>query len=181
MRLAAFCHLDQLGERGAIGHRQVGQHFAIERHSGVLEAGNESAIRQAVGPRARVDARDPQLAELALALAAVTVSIVERVQQTFARFFPEPVAAATLALHHSQDFVVAAAQDRAALCSRHGLLILQIGRESFHALLNALPGHLDHLAELGLDARRLAAAQVALTLLGAPQLALARQPEALGR
>jgi hypothetical protein len=89
------------------------------------------------------------LAELALALAAVTVSIILRVKQAFARFFPEPVAAATLALHHSHDFVVTAAQDDAALCSWHGLLVLQIGRESFDALLNALSGHGLHLGKLG--------------------------------
>jgi hypothetical protein len=64
------------------------------------------------------------LAKVSLALATVTVSVIQRVKQAFAGFLPEPMATATLALHHPHDFVMAAAEDNAALCSRHGLLFL---------------------------------------------------------
>jgi hypothetical protein len=74
-----------------------------------LEAEYELAVGGAIQPGRGVDARDPQLPELALALAAVAVLVIQRVEQALAGLFPEPMATATLALHHSHDFVMAAA------------------------------------------------------------------------
>jgi hypothetical protein len=86
-----------------------------------------------------------------------------------------------LPLHHSHDFVMAATQDSATFSSRHGLLSLQIWRQALDAFRNTCARNLDQLDKLSLDPARLASAKVALSELGAHQLAVAGQPKTLRR
>src|SRR5688572_7995164 len=55
-----------LGECGTLGGSQVGQHLAVDRDAGGLDAAHQLRIGEAVLARARVDAHDPQLPVVAL-------------------------------------------------------------------------------------------------------------------
>ena len=96
--LRVFSDLNQLGERGGIAHGQIGQHFAIDRHTGFLQAEHELAVRQAADAGGSIDARDPQFAEVAGAGASVAVRVIQRVQPRFTGFFPQAMARAFLTL-----------------------------------------------------------------------------------
>ena len=67
--------LDQRGERRRVGDRDVGEVLAVHLDTGGLEALDQPVVGDVVGTRGRIDPRDPQLAELALAGAAVTVRV----------------------------------------------------------------------------------------------------------
>src|SRR5918992_5745758 len=56
-----------------IVHGDVGQHLAVELDARAAQAVHELAVRHALAARGRVDAHDPQPAEVALAVAAVAV------------------------------------------------------------------------------------------------------------
>src|SRR5439155_7326175 len=78
--------LGGLGERRealGVGHREVRQNLAIDRHAGLGEPRHESAVGQAVLPSRRIDADDPQTPELALAGPAVTVGVAQRLLDRF--------------------------------------------------------------------------------------------------
>ena len=72
-------HLDQCGEGRGVGDGQVGEHLAVDLDPGVVQAVDEAAVADAVEPAGRVDALDPELAELALAGTAVAEGVLERV------------------------------------------------------------------------------------------------------
>jgi hypothetical protein len=57
-------------------HRQVGQHAPVQGDIGLFQAIDQAAVAQAIGAGLGIDTRDPQRAELALALTAVTVCIL---------------------------------------------------------------------------------------------------------
>src|ERR1700761_3032655 len=73
-------HLDQRGERGLVGHGQLGQHAPVHFDLGRLQALDEAVVGDAVGPGGRVDALDPQPPEGALAVLAVAVGVGHRVE-----------------------------------------------------------------------------------------------------
>src|SRR4051794_9718240 len=58
-----------------VAHGDVGQHLAVELDPGQLEPVDEAAVVHAVLARGGVDARDPQAAEVALAVAAVPIRV----------------------------------------------------------------------------------------------------------
>src|SRR5688572_5042016 len=66
------------GEGCRFVHRHVGEHLSIERHAGGFEAGHELAVRQAMLARGRIDANDPQRAEIAFLAATADERIFER-------------------------------------------------------------------------------------------------------
>ena len=66
-----FGFFDDRGERGRVENCQLGQALAIEFDAGLGAAVDELAVAEAVLAAGRVDADDPQLAELALAYAAI--------------------------------------------------------------------------------------------------------------
>src|SRR5262245_35408223 len=78
---AALRRLDDLRKRARVADGEVGQDLAIEIDLGLLEALDELAVAQALGADGRVDADDPQAAELALPLLAVARRVGERVEQ----------------------------------------------------------------------------------------------------
>src|SRR6185312_15706508 len=59
---------------------EVGQDLPVDLDLGQAKTLDETVVGEAVGPGARVDARDPQLAEVALAVTAVAVRVLHRVQ-----------------------------------------------------------------------------------------------------
>src|SRR5258706_9202998 len=71
--------LDQLRERRRLRDRELGEDLAIHLDARALESGDEATVRETVLARGRVDARDPQAVELALALAAIAIRVDETV------------------------------------------------------------------------------------------------------
>src|SRR5664279_668568 len=72
-------HPDQRREGIRLGHRQVGQHLAVDLDLGTVETGNEPAVARPVEAGRRVDPLDPELAEVALTGTAVPVGVLHRV------------------------------------------------------------------------------------------------------
>src|SRR5688500_16736865 len=71
--------LDERGEGRGLVHRELGEHATVDLHTREAEALDEAVVRDAVLAARSVDALDPQAAEVALALATVTVRVDERV------------------------------------------------------------------------------------------------------
>ena len=57
-------------------HGQISQYTSIQHYICFLQAIDQSAIGQAVGTGLRIDARNPECAELTLSLSAVTISVL---------------------------------------------------------------------------------------------------------
>src|SRR5690606_16892383 len=70
---------DERRERRRVVDREVGEHTAVDRDLGGLEALDEAVVGKALGAGRGVDALDPQLAEVALARLAVAVGVHHRV------------------------------------------------------------------------------------------------------
>ncbi len=71
-------------------HRDLGEHLAIDLDPGRLEPVHEGVVRDAVLPRRRVDARDPEPAHVALALLAIAVRVGERVHHRLVGGLEQP-------------------------------------------------------------------------------------------
>ena len=67
----------ELGKRLGIVDRQVRQDLAVDLDARELQAVDEAAVGQTVGTNRRVDARDPQLAEVALAQTAPDIGVAQ--------------------------------------------------------------------------------------------------------
>src|ERR1700734_2004469 len=73
--------LGKTSERLCVAHGNVGEHLAVELHAGERQAVHELRVAHAVEPGRRVDAGDPELAEVALAVAPVAVGVFVGLQQ----------------------------------------------------------------------------------------------------
>src|SRR5207302_7605665 len=73
-------NLDQPGKGTAVAYGQVGQHLAVDLHSGLAEAVHEPVVRKAALPRGSVDAGDPEPAEVPLAGSTITERVGQRVE-----------------------------------------------------------------------------------------------------
>src|SRR3954453_14212043 len=82
--------LDERDEGRHVVDGQVGQDLAVDLDAGETEALDEPVVGQAVRPRAGVDPLDPELAELALLLAAVVVAVDQRVGDLLLGLAVEP-------------------------------------------------------------------------------------------
>jgi hypothetical protein len=65
----------ELRESGGVRDGQVGQDFAIDRHSCLLQPVDERAVGHAVVPRGGADALNPQAAKIPLAVSPVAIGI----------------------------------------------------------------------------------------------------------
>ena len=119
------------GERGevrGVGHGDLGQHLAVELDVGQLEAVHELVVRQAVLTGARVDADDPQLAELALAHAAVAVGVLAAALDLLFRPLVGRVLSRAVALGLLEHLAALLARGDASFDSRHGGYSLELSR-----------------------------------------------------
>src|SRR3954470_9836161 len=82
--------LDEGGESGGLGDRQLGEVLAVDLDAGGLQTLDEAVVGHAVGAGGRVDALDPERAKVALARAPVAIGIVERVEHLLLRLAVEP-------------------------------------------------------------------------------------------
>ena len=89
-------------------HRDVGEHLAVDLEAGQLEAGDQLAVRQAVNARSRVDARDPQRAQVALLGAAVAVRVLAGLDDRLLRRANNLATGVVVALRLLQNLLVTA-------------------------------------------------------------------------
>jgi hypothetical protein len=97
----------QGGEAGGILDSDIGQNFAVQGDLGTAEAIHEAAVGKAVQAGSRVDAGDPQLAELTLFISAVAVSIAERLHYCLVGNFEKLALMAEIAFGELENFLVA--------------------------------------------------------------------------
>src|SRR5262249_43831226 len=95
-----------LGECGLVDYREVGQDFAIELDRGLLEPAHEHRVAHPAFARGRVDARDPQRAELALAHAPVAVGVLAGLHHGLFGYTEDVLAAAAKPLGLIEDLLV---------------------------------------------------------------------------
>jgi len=105
-------------------HREIRQNLAIDLDIGLLESGNQPAVGQAIGAGTRIDTGNPQRPELTLALFAVTVGVLLRLDN---RLFgntidPAPGTVITFRLFHY--FLVAATSHNTTFYARHNTILL---------------------------------------------------------
>src|SRR5690606_28964160 len=102
--------LDDLGEGVRVVHGEVGQDLAVERDLGAAQAAHQARVGAAVLAGRRVDAGDPEAAELALAVAAVAVRVAETLLHRVLGGRVDLAAAAPVALRHVQNLLPATAR-----------------------------------------------------------------------
>src|SRR5690242_16434642 len=82
--LGALRHFGDATERRAIADGEIGEDLAVDLDVRPLQAADQLTVGHAVLAGGGVDADDPQLAHLALALLAITRRVGERVEERFA-------------------------------------------------------------------------------------------------
>ena len=110
------------GERSRIGDRDVGERLAVELDPGLVHARHELVVREAVLPRRRVDADDPEAAERALLVLAVAVGIGERMLDLLLGVRVVRVLEAPVALRLLEDLPPLLARGHGSLHPGHRLL-----------------------------------------------------------
>src|SRR5665213_1136966 len=88
--------LDQHRERRVVRHRELGKVLAVDLDARRLQPLDQAVVGHVVQPRGRVDALDPQPAEVALARAPVAVAVGRRMQQLLFGLAVEPRALAAV-------------------------------------------------------------------------------------
>src|SRR5207247_3224393 len=105
--------------RRSVAHRQVGEELAVDLDVGALEARDERAVREPVDASRGVDARDPQPAEIALAIAPVLVGEVARALQGLERGLEEFPPPGIVALGGLEHLAAASPTRDGGLCAWH--------------------------------------------------------------
>ena len=99
--------LGEFSKSGNVVDGDVGQNFAVHFDAGHLETVHQTAVRDTAGAGSRIDAGNPQGAEIALFGAAVSVGIVLGVMESFLSATYAAAAGATVAFngfHQSATF-----------------------------------------------------------------------------
>src|SRR3954447_25610947 len=96
--------LGESAERLGVAHSDVGQDLPVQLDTGQLHAVHELRVAHAVELGGGVDAGDPQAAEIALAVAAVTVGVSLRLDERFLGPLVIVVRLATEPLGPLEDF-----------------------------------------------------------------------------
>src|SRR5215471_6319970 len=112
-------NLHQPGKGAAVAHRQVGEHFAVDLHTGLAEPEHEPVVRQTTLTGGGVDPRDPQPPEVPLALTPVAERVGERVQDRLVGGPEEQLPRVPEALGPLEDGLVPAMGGDATLDSSH--------------------------------------------------------------
>src|SRR5436190_12219877 len=111
----------ELCKSGRARDGDLGQALAVERDAGRLQAADELPVRQAVLARGRVDADDPEAAEVALLAAAADERVLQRGVD---RLFRGPVQLAfvgVVALGERQQLLALRPADCSSLYPRHSV------------------------------------------------------------
>jgi hypothetical protein len=76
LRQTGFRLFSNRTESFRIMHRDIREHFAVYLDLSQIQTIDQAAIGQSVQTSSRIDARDPQCAELALALTTIPVGVL---------------------------------------------------------------------------------------------------------
>src|SRR5215472_8792906 len=112
--------LCQRTEGRRVVHRNVGEHLAVDLHAGLVQSVDDAAVGKAVDTRRRIDARDPERAELALVLPPVAVGVLPRLDDGLLRRAIDLAPGVVVALRLAKNLLVTAAGRHATLYSCHG-------------------------------------------------------------
>lgn len=131
-RQASLGLFRQQGERGLVIDRDIGQNLAVDCHSSLIQAVDHSAVGQTAFTRGGIDACNPQGAELALPLAAVTVGILTGLDDALGSYAEDAVASTTMTLGLIDNFFVSGAGGDATFYSWHSLVprSLTVGQQT---------------------------------------------------
>src|SRR6516164_8256186 len=146
-----LCLLCQRTKGRRVVHRDVSEHLAVDLHASLVQAVDDAAIGEAVDTRRRVDARDPERAELALVLPPVAIGVLPGLDDGLLRRAIDLAAGVVVALRLAKNLLVTAPGRHATFHSCHGAARLTlIGKE----LLDA--AHIGVVHETGAAGARLA-------------------------
>src|SRR2546426_3712346 len=112
--------LDQRRERLAVLHGQIGEHLAVHFDPCPAQPEDQAAIGEPVRARRRIDARDPQLAELPLPGAPVRVRLGQRTLHRLVGQFEPAALLAPVPTGQPQHLSVPAANPYSPFDARHG-------------------------------------------------------------
>src|SRR5207248_9722023 len=98
------------------------EHLAVELDLGLLQPVDELVVREAVLPRCRIDADDPEPPELALLVLAVAVRVDERVLDLLLRVLVRGLLEPPVALRLLEDLAALLARVDGPLHTGHRLL-----------------------------------------------------------
>src|SRR5712671_1731085 len=124
VRQACFDLARDFCERRLVEDREIREHLAVDLDVGPLQARHEGAVGHPELAHRRVDAGDPQRAELALLLPAVAVGVLAGLHH---RLLGDPVdvaAAAAESLGLLDDLLVARARRYSTFDSWHSALLI---------------------------------------------------------
>jgi hypothetical protein len=171
--------LRQRAERGDVVDGDVREHLAVERDAGLEQAVDETAVGQAELARARVDADDPQTAEIALLLLAADVGVLVRLGDGLLGDAENLATRVVVTLGLAEDLLVTTVGDDAAFDSCHGSFSLRVRHHAGDATGVFFP-HMVGGAQVALTLGRLLRQDVALEGVAALELAGGRLAEPLG-
>jgi hypothetical protein len=102
-------------------HGQISKNFAVHFDTGQVQAVDEAGIRQlgVMGAHSRVDPLDPQGAEVALAVLAVTGCVLVRLVDGLTRNFERIFATAILTFGCLDNFFMTGVSDHTTFCTGH--------------------------------------------------------------
>src|SRR5690625_5869857 len=135
---AGLSFFGQSLEGHLVVHGQVGKHLAVNADHGALEAVDNAAVRQTVFAGSRVDALNPQAAEVALALAAVTVAVLAGLDDSLLGYAKRLAAGTIIALGPAQHLAVAATGGYRTFYSCHDRSPLKVWQQLTHAFFIGL-------------------------------------------
>src|SRR5690348_15945778 len=121
--------LGLLGDRAKrrdVVHGEIRQHLAVDGDAGFVEARDQAAVGQSELARGRVDAHDPQRAELALLLLAADVGVLLGLGDGLLGNAIDLAAGVVVALGGLPGFLVTRTRGDATLDSCHGRLSLRV-------------------------------------------------------
>src|ERR1700675_56625 len=102
-------------------HGEISQHLAVDGKARLVEPVDQRAIRHAAQTRCRVDARDPQCAELALLLAAAAIGVLAGLDDRLLGGAKHLAAGVEITLRFLENFLVPPTRDDTAFDSCHVL------------------------------------------------------------
>src|ERR1700674_1475100 len=107
---ARFGLFDDAAEGRLVEHREIGEDLAVHVDPRFLQSRDELAVRHARFAGSGIDARDPERAKLALAVAAVAVGVLPRAHHRLLGDLEYVLAPAAVTLGLVEDLLVARAR-----------------------------------------------------------------------
>src|SRR5690348_823461 len=121
-------------KRRDVVHGEIRQHLAVDGDAGLVEARDQAAVGQPELARGRVDAHDPQRAELALLLLAADVGVLLGLGDGLLGNAIDLASGVVVALGGLEGFLVTRTRGDATLDSCHGRLSLRVGQHATDTL-----------------------------------------------